>query len=178
MSPDIRSDLPAAGCFQLRQRGLKCSCMFLWPRCCPRPPNSSNIPIRSCTNIDPGCDLCAAAAAGLPAFTSGDLNTGIFCCKSMELRGAELPGIFLWMWLPGFTFGRCIWTFQPNLVCWCVNVCVLAGDVGFLRLITTLIPAPCFCPFLRLCGSCVGTLWIASPPKHAGPCYPAIHLCY
>lgn len=31
---------------------------------------------------------------------------------------------------------------------------------------------------LCLCGSCVGTLWIASAPKHAGPCYPAIHLCY
>lgn len=82
--------------------------------------------------------------------------------------------------VPSCTYvGVCM---QPYIVvCACVHTSVylcVAGDVSILRLITTLFPASCFCPSLRLCGSCVGTLWIASPPKHAGPCYPAIHLCY
>lgn len=54
----------------------------------------------------------------------------------------------------------------------------VADDGVFLRLIASLFPASCFCLRLCLCGSCVGTLWIASPLKHAGPCYPAIHLSY
>lgn len=98
----------------------------------------------------------------------------------MELRGGRAP-LDVAVDVVAGVYVECVrlgLAGQPCVPCVCVSVCVLAGDVSFLGLITTLIPDPCFCPFLRLCGSCVGTLWIASPPKHAGPCYPAIHLCY
>lgn len=62
-----------------------------------------------------------------------------------------------------------------------MNKCVLVccGRCRLPEANHHLLPCVLFLPIsLRLCGSCVGTLWIASPPKHAGPCYPAIHLCY